>query len=73
MVKITNGIDVFEVSVGAFEGIYSRQGFKLVKENDLEEKTSEVPVKSEDEVFLEDVLEKPISQWNKNEVKRLLH
>ena len=70
MVKITNGIDVFEVSVGAYEGIYARQGYKVVKENDSKEVESKVPAKSDDEVFFEDVVEKPISQWNKNEVKR---
>ena len=30
MVKITNGVNVFEVTRGAFDGIYSRQGYKLV-------------------------------------------
>lgn len=71
MVKITNGVNVFEVTRGAFDGIYSRQGYKLVDEN----KKAEAPVaptapeKSEDEVFAEEILEKPISQWNKEEVK----
>ena len=27
MVKITNGVNVFEVTKGAFDGIYSRQGY----------------------------------------------
>ena len=72
MVKITNGVNVFEVTRGAFDGIYSRQGYKLVDEN----KKAEVPVasaapeKTEDEIFVEEILEKPISQWNKEEVKR---
>ena len=26
--------------------------------------------KSEDDIFVEEILEKPISQWNKEEVKR---
>lgn len=72
MVKITNGVNVFEVTRGAFDGIYSRQGYKLVDEK-AEAKTPEAPdapEKSEDDVFVEEILEKPISQWNKEEVKR---
>lgn len=72
MVKITNGVNVFEVTRGAFDGIYSRQGYKLVDEK-AEAKAPEapaVPEKSEDDIFVEEILEKPISQWNKEEVKR---
>lgn len=72
MVKITNGVNVFEVTRGAFDGIYSRQGYKLVDEK-AEAKAPEAPVapeKTEDEIFVEEILEKPISQWNKDEVKR---
>ena len=72
MVKITNGVNVFEVTRGAFDGIYSRQGYKLVDEK-AEAKALEVPAapeKSEDDIFVEEILEKPISQWNKEEVKR---
>ena len=71
MVKITNGIDVFEVSRGAYEGIYAHQGYKIL----IDEKPEEVmednePAKSEDEKFFEEIVEKPLSQWNKTEVKR---
>ena len=69
MVKITNGVNVFEVTRGAFDGIYSRQGYKLVDEK-AEAKAPEAPEKSEDDIFVEEILEKPISQWNKEEVKR---
>lgn len=71
MVKITNGVNVFEVTRGAFDGIYSHQGYHI-----LDEKNTKHPVKeknqekSEDETFVESVLEKPISQWSKDEVKR---
>ena len=71
MVKITNGVNVFEVTRGAFDGIYSRQGYKLVDEK-AEAKAPEAPAapeKTEDEIFVEEILEKPISQWNKEEVK----
>ena len=73
MVKITNGVNVFEVTRGAFYGIYSRQGYKLVDEEKAEAKAPEAPAaseKSEDDIFVEEILEKPISQWNKEEVKR---
>lgn len=72
MVKITNGVNVFEVTRGAFDGIYSRQGYKLVDEK-VESKAPKAPAaseKSDDEIFIEEILEKPISQWNKEEVKR---
>ena len=72
MVKITNGVNTFEVTSGAFDGIYSRQGYKLVNEK-VEAKAAEVPEtpeKTEDEIFVEEILEKPISQWGKEEIKR---
>jgi hypothetical protein len=72
MVKITNGVNVFEVTRGAFDGIYSRQGYRLVNEK-VEAKAPEAPTvseKSEDDIFVEEILEKPISQWNKGEIKR---
>lgn len=71
MVKITNGVNVFEVTGGAFDGIYSRQGYKLVDEK-VEAKVPKAHTaseKSEDDIFVEEILEKPISQWNKEEVK----
>ena len=74
MVKITNGVNVFEVTRGAFDGIYSRQGYTIMNEKAAKDaKTPEVPKapeKTEDEIFVEEILEKPISQWNKDEVKR---
>lgn len=74
MVKITNGVNVFEVTRGAFDGIYSRQGYTIVNEKAAESaktpETPKTPEKTEDEIFVEEILEKPISQWNKEEVKR---
>lgn len=73
MVKITNGVNVFEVTRGAFDGIYSRQGYTIMNEKPADKvKESEAPVdnRTEDEVFLDEIQEKPISGWNKEEVKR---
>lgn len=96
MVKITNGVDVIEVTRGAFENIYKSQGFveadapkekeRKVKENpegeqksdeeeqeegskesdELEEETEE----SEEQKFVKELEEKPLTSWNKREIKR---
>ena len=72
MVKITNGISIFEVTRGAFDGIYSRQGYTIVNEKKDTQSAAEVkaPEKTADEKFIEEIIVKPISQWNKNEIKR---
>lgn len=75
MVKITNGVNVFEVTNGAFDEIYSRQGYTVMDEEVSGNEVSEaevvsIPEKSDDEIFVEEILEKPISQWSKDEVKR---
>ena len=72
MLKITNGVNIFEVTRGAFDGIYSRQGYTIMSEKKAEQdaKQPKAPERTEDEIFVEEILEKPISQWNKDEVKR---
>ena len=70
MVRITNGVNVFEVTKGAFDGIYSRQGYVLVVDDTPKQEAPAVKDKTEDELFIEAVSEKPISQWSKDEVKR---
>ena len=72
MVKITNGVVTFEVTRGAYDGIYSHQGFKPVEEV-AEEKVAageDADNRTDDEKFADELVEKPISQWNKEEVKR---
>ena len=64
MVKCTNGVYTFCVTEGAYDNYYKPQGYtKIVDEQN-------------ESVFVEDiddeqgmVLEKPISQWTKQEVK----
>lgn len=74
MVKITNGEVVFEVTRGAFDGIYSRQGYTIIddkaKADNQDANGSENPEKTKDDLFVEEILEKPISQWSNKEVKR---
>ena len=73
MVKITNGVNVYEVTKGAFDGIYSRQGYRKVEERTAEDAVLEennVPVRDEAEAFCTEILEKPIGQWDKDETKK---
>ena len=75
MMKITNGIDIFKVTKGAYEGIYKHQGYKPYgqEENASNEANIEPTVEPEltdDEIFILELEEKPIANWNKNEVKK---
>lgn len=70
MVDITNKIDTYSVTKGAYEDIFKRQGFKPVKEEKEDKKeTVEETKKTNEEAYIEELMEKPISQWNKEEVK----
>lgn len=68
MVKITNFVNTFEVTQGAYDDIFKKQGFELVEEEDKKE-TVEETKKTNEEAYIEELMEKPISQWNKEEVK----
>ena len=70
MVKITNGVNIFEVTRGAYEGIYSKQGYTIMDETKHDDSHVEAPGKSDDELFVEAIVEKPLSQWSKDEIKR---
>ena len=70
MIKITNGKNVFEVTRGAFDGIYSRQGYTILNEQIPGQQEIKEPEKTDDEKFIDEIIEKPLSQWNKDEVKR---
>ena len=105
MVRITNGINTFEVTKGAFDGIFSHQGYHIVGCNDNynvgckstsdvitddgNENANEdadannvsnvvgntddndnVDEKSDDDKYCEEILEKPIAQWSKEEIKK---
>lgn len=70
MVKITNFVNTFEVTQGAYDDIFKKQGFELVKEDKEDKKeTVEETKKTNEEAYIEELMEKPISQWNKEEVK----
>ena len=67
MIKITNGATIIEVTRGAYDSIYKLQGFRPYKVK--EEKVETKPVKEKKKDEFEELLEKPISQWTKKEVK----
>lgn len=71
MVDITNLVNTYSVTKGAYEDIFKKQSFKLVKEEKAEDKkeTVEETKKTDEEAYIEELMEKPISQWNKEEVK----
>lgn len=70
MVKITNFVNTFEVTRGAYDDIFKKQGFELVEEDKEDKKeTVEETKKTNEEAYIEELMEKPISQWNKEEVK----
>jgi hypothetical protein len=75
MIKITrkDGMNpkILEVTQGAFENIYRKQGYvPFVPETaDSRPQTAEEPPpKSDDELFMDAVKMKPISQWTKEEM-----
>ena len=102
MVRITNGINTFEVTKGAFDGIFSHQGYHIVGCNDNYNEdyksTSDVITDdgnengnedvygnnvsndagnsdgndnvNDDDKYCEEILEKPIAQWSKEEIKK---
>ena len=82
MVKITNGRDVFDVTSGAYETIFKQQGFTLCKgDGDVADDgfmggpaaVEDNGGMTADERFVQEVSEKPIGSWNKEEVKRFAH
>lgn len=77
MVRITDGKNTVEVPVGAYRSIFKPMGYRPVKNDKrlhAEVHTSATDAAgSEDKdvaEFLDMVAEKPLSQWNKDEVKR---
>lgn len=76
MVTISNGRMQAKVTRSAYEEIFKKQGFNIIDESkmgDSESASTPAPTnkgkKSEDEVELEQILSKPVSSWNKSELK----
>lgn len=71
MVKITNGIYTFEVTKGAFKTVFANQGYILASTHAAAPQiVSEPAQKTDDERFVDEVIEKPVSEWSKEELKR---
>lgn len=66
MVKITNGVQTFEVTRGAFEGIYKYQGFRVV--NSKKSSPPKEPEKTIEDQIAE-ILEVPLANWGTNQLK----
>lgn len=82
MVKITNGINTYEVPRGAAR-VYEACGYHIVDDGAVEDAVlmtaeaeayddgvSDEEVEDADEKFVEEVMEKPVSQWTNEEIKR---
>ena len=72
MVRITNGVDIFEVTQGAFENNFKKLGYSIMKDSKKKEAAKEQveDTRTEDEKFLDEIVEKPISQWSAKQIKK---
>lgn len=81
MVKITNGINTYEVPRGAAR-VYEACGYHIVGDDvddaalmiaeaeAYDDGISDEEVEDADNKFVEEVMEKPVSQWTSDEIKR---
>lgn len=82
MVKITNGINTYEVPRGAAR-VYEACGYHIVDDENVDDAVlmtaeaeayddgvSDEEVEDADDKFVEEVMEKPVSQWTNEEIKR---
>ena len=80
MVRITNGINTYEVPRGAAR-VYEACGYHIVDDDaddavlmtaeaEVYDTVSDEEVEDADEKFVEEVMEKPVSQWTNEEIKR---
>lgn len=73
MVKLSNGLSTIVVPSGAV-AMYERTGFRVVKDSDVESANESVidivDAEEKESEFITNLLEKPISKWTKEEVKR---
>lgn len=81
MVKVTNGREIVVVSLGAFECILSRRGFRLVEQKNANagvtkpellaaSESAELRNLEADEKWAVEQCQKPLSAWGQKELKR---
>lgn len=73
MVKITNGVNTFEVPSGAYKSMFEPKGYRIMSEPkkvyNVPSDASDNELKAKSQEGIEELAEKPISQWSKHEVK----
>lgn len=80
MLTITNGVEVIEVTNGAFQTVFKNQGYKPVKgaKRPAEAVTEPQTANSEgsqgeentDDAFIAEITEKPIAEWRRDDLIR---
>ena len=69
MITITNGVNVIEVTNGAYSGIFAKQGYRPVESANKPAQPATEPEKAKSEALtIEQIEEKPISKWNEKEI-----
>lgn len=72
-IKSKDEKEIFQVTRGAYNTVFEGQGYSIVlkpKKAGQHKGADKAP--SEDERFVAELMEKPISQWTKDEVKRFV-
>lgn len=64
MIQITDGVNQFTVSEGAFNNVFKQQGYQVLKPESPEDSIESEPEKQSDPLD-----EKPVSKWTKQELK----
>ena len=73
MVRITNGVDTFEVTNGAYENNFKKLGYTIVEEGKAKKEVVNAEpedTRSPAEKFVDKMKEIPISKWSKADIKR---
>lgn len=72
-IKSEDEKEIFQVTQGAYNTVFKGQGYSIVpKPKKAGQHKSADKAPSEDERFVAELMEKPISQWTKDEVKRFV-
>lgn len=72
-IKSQDDKNVFQVTQGAYNTVFKGQGYQVVpKAKKANQHKGNGKAPTEDERFAAELMEKPISQWSKDEVKRFV-
>lgn len=70
MVRITNGVDIFEVTSGAYENNFKKLDYEIVKAKNEDVVDEFDDTRTDDEKFIDEMEETPISMWSKGDIKK---